>query len=65
MMLIERQSGYKWYFKSIDNDTITLYNKHEDRTIEVHKSDIWSRFRRPLQLDKNGFKRNSSTKEWL
>lgn len=64
MTLLHRGTGYKWKFVSILNDTITLRNEYEDREVSVLKADIWSQYKRPVRLDRNGFKMNANIKGW-
>ena len=50
------ENNYKWKFKGYSNDVVTLFNKHENRQIEISKRDLQEHYKRMNQLDRNGFR---------
>ncbi len=66
-MRFKDSNGFIWKFKGYDKATqsVTLFNPYEDRSVEIHKSDIKKYYKQIHELDRNGFKITVSTRGWL
>ena len=55
MIYLDKQTGYKWRFKSYQDGQITLYNAHEGRHVTLDKSVLKSQYSKVVPRDRNGF----------